>query len=94
MIGIKAPPAIPMIKIAEPLGVNRPKSARARGHKVGHTMAFAKPKRAMRAIESGTVAIPDQPHNIVATNVASFDESKSKVVIAKPASALTRSAFA
>jgi hypothetical protein len=42
-----APPAMAMIKTADPVLINRPRPSRAKGHIAGHTRALASHSDAM-----------------------------------------------
>ena len=50
--GIMAPPAIPMIRMADPIFVNFPSPSMARGKIAGHIRAFANPRRAIKKMET------------------------------------------
>ena len=71
-----APPAIPIIKSADPDLVNFPKSAIANGQMAGHMIAFASPSNAMQA----TLVYPDVRITAIVNSIPKIAENSSALL--------------
>ena len=92
-IGNKAPPAIPMIRSAEPLAVYLPKPCKASGQIDGQTRALASPSIARNITVLGTRGTPAQPNKVCEMPVSVAEPKATPAVNKMPLTADRSKAF-